>query len=237
MVIGGRDRPGRRVCHVHQLHRLRRFRCHRTGLRRHGDLGRAQSGRQRQLVLWVHRPWRPRERGPSARPIAEQRRADADDGARRREPGNRRRGRRGLRGPACKREGPARSEPPTGPSLRYRSVREALASTPIARIVPDRPGRSGRRIRRARDIPGPRVFPSRSWLRGTDLNCRPLGYEPSELPDCSTPRVDATSAACAWATETYGEGEGDAPGEGVPPWVPARVFACWMSAWAALISC
>src|SRR5262249_38880432 len=26
------------------------------------------------------------------------------------------------------------------------------------------------------------------WLRGTDLNCRPLGYEPNELPDCSTPR-------------------------------------------------
>jgi PAS domain S-box-containing protein len=26
------------------------------------------------------------------------------------------------------------------------------------------------------------------WLRGTDLNCRPSGYEPDELPDCSTPR-------------------------------------------------
>lgn len=25
-------------------------------------------------------------------------------------------------------------------------------------------------------------------LRGLDLNQRPLGYEPSELPDCSTPR-------------------------------------------------
>lgn len=28
-----------------------------------------------------------------------------------------------------------------------------------------------------------------NWLRGTDLNCRPLGYEPNELPDCSTPRI------------------------------------------------
>ena len=26
------------------------------------------------------------------------------------------------------------------------------------------------------------------WLRGMDLNKRPLGYEPNELPDCSTPR-------------------------------------------------
>gem|GEM_PF-1469222 len=27
------------------------------------------------------------------------------------------------------------------------------------------------------------------WLRGLDLNQRPLGYEPNELPDCSTPRL------------------------------------------------
>src|SRR6187549_915681 len=28
----------------------------------------------------------------------------------------------------------------------------------------------------------------KDWLRGRDLNPRPLGYEPNELPDCSTPR-------------------------------------------------
>src|SRR5215470_5269850 len=27
-----------------------------------------------------------------------------------------------------------------------------------------------------------------AWLRGVDLNHRPLGYEPNELPDCSTPQ-------------------------------------------------
>ena len=31
------------------------------------------------------------------------------------------------------------------------------------------------------------------WLRGRDLNPRPLGYEPNELPDCSTPRQISTS--------------------------------------------
>ena len=29
---------------------------------------------------------------------------------------------------------------------------------------------------------------SGKWLRGPDLNQRPSGYEPDELPSCSTPR-------------------------------------------------
>jgi hypothetical protein len=31
-----------------------------------------------------------------------------------------------------------------------------------------------------------------SWLRGLDLNQRPSGYEPDELPGCSTPRDENT---------------------------------------------
>ena len=31
------------------------------------------------------------------------------------------------------------------------------------------------------------------WLRGVDLNHRPLGYEPNELPDCSTPHKNHIS--------------------------------------------
>ncbi len=30
-----------------------------------------------------------------------------------------------------------------------------------------------------------------AWLRGLDLNQRPLGYEPNELPGCSTPRCQS----------------------------------------------
>jgi hypothetical protein len=33
------------------------------------------------------------------------------------------------------------------------------------------------------------------WLRGLDLNQRPLGYEPNELPDCSTPQFEYSETA------------------------------------------
>jgi hypothetical protein len=36
------------------------------------------------------------------------------------------------------------------------------------------------------------------WLRGLDLNQRPLGYEPNELPDCSTPRKHYIGRSPYW---------------------------------------
>jgi hypothetical protein len=57
--------------------------------------------------------------------------------------------------------------------------------------VPRRPtrGRSLIRGRRGLDLEAP-PFSS----RGQDLNLRPLGYEPSELPDCSTPHTQDSDA-------------------------------------------
>ena len=37
--------------------------------------------------------------------------------------------------------------------------------------------------------PGGRTMGGENWLRGRDLNPRPSGYEPDELPGCSTPRL------------------------------------------------
>ena len=45
------------------------------------------------------------------------------------------------------------------------------------------------------DLPRAQPKCAFGWLRGVDLNHRPLGYEPNELPDCSTPHSYTTPPA------------------------------------------
>jgi hypothetical protein len=45
------------------------------------------------------------------------------------------------------------------------------------------------------------AFDFKNWLRGLDLNQRPSGYEPDELPDCSTPRTHHSGSGALRQTE------------------------------------
>src|SRR5579862_8885525 len=73
------------------------------------------------------------------------------------------------------------------------------------------------------------------WLRGVDLNHRPLGYEPNELPDCSTPQsyrnVAASTGQCTSIPRGASQpvdgrrGEGDTrDGGGIPCILPESPF-------------
>ena len=52
------------------------------------------------------------------------------------------------------------------------------------------------------------VAPCKDWLRGRDLNPGPQGYEPCELPDCSTPRqpIEVLFIPCTLSRVKVGKG-------------------------------
>ena len=74
-------------------------------------------------------------------------------------------------GPPCGIRVAGRDRPDSRSSRGWKSRRRATRARPT--------------LRRCLPMWGFRLL---RWWRGQDLNLRPLGYEPNELPDCSTPR-------------------------------------------------
>ena len=82
----------------------------------------------------------------------------------------------GLHYPGARRAGYYRNQPLNPPRIPHKT-----RSNPhffYLSLANKKPRQSGAKMLTINQI----------WLRGQDLNLRPSGYEPDELPDCSTPR-------------------------------------------------